>query len=410
MMKPPSVSKVLHKGGSFSTGRTPATSSGTSGTSRRSGSAMNQSDLKELWGFLKSLKPTVRRGTYVFATLPLEELEKIPRADTVCEFKETVDRQAVAVVFEKDKAEKHAAILQQNQNRAAGTKSATSIGTTGNVNEKSGATTVAEEGILPSAEVEEPTAIPKPKTLLSPLEACWIQLEATYSAAESIGLTAVFSRALAQANISCNIISGFYHDHLFIAKQDEEKAVVLLEAMSRFANHQQFEVLSASGPDTEDNVLAESGRDHEASLEMEKSAEGREDKVVKNAVSSSTSSSDNINIKTMKDSLDVIVEQEETNLLHRGTGSRKSSRGRVVTPTPDGSCVPSSRSSLLKNENGKLSGTSNSRHTGNINTPAGGTAVPRSTRRRSSTGRIAGTTGPHLGAPAPASTPAGGVA
>ena len=46
--------------------------------------------------------------------------------------------------------------------------------------------------------------------------------------AADVGLTASFSRALAAAGISCNVIAGLAHDHLFVAWDDRVRALALL--------------------------------------------------------------------------------------------------------------------------------------------------------------------------------------
>ena len=61
--------------------------------------------------------------------------------------------------------------------------------------------------------------------------AAWITLE-IHSALEAVGLTATFSQALAQNNISCNVIAGYYHDHIFVAYDVREKALQVLEQLA----------------------------------------------------------------------------------------------------------------------------------------------------------------------------------
>lgn len=57
--------------------------------------------------------------------------------------------------------------------------------------------------------------------------ASWITLE-IHSSLEAVGLTAAFSKALSEENISCNVVAAFYHDHIFVAKEDAEKAMNIL--------------------------------------------------------------------------------------------------------------------------------------------------------------------------------------
>lgn len=60
--------------------------------------------------------------------------------------------------------------------------------------------------------------------------ASWITLN-VYSSLESTGLTAAISKALNDENISCNAVAAFYHDHIFVPREDGERAMEVLKKL-----------------------------------------------------------------------------------------------------------------------------------------------------------------------------------
>lgn len=61
--------------------------------------------------------------------------------------------------------------------------------------------------------------------------ASWLTLD-IHSALEAVGLTATFSRQLGRAGIPCNVIAGFYHDHILVPVDKTDAAVDVIEALS----------------------------------------------------------------------------------------------------------------------------------------------------------------------------------
>ncbi|WP_327667595.1 ACT domain-containing protein [Streptomyces sp. NBC_00485] len=59
----------------------------------------------------------------------------------------------------------------------------------------------------------------------------WITLRVV-SALEAVGLTAAFARELAEAGLSCNVVAGYHHDHIFVPHEQAEQAVAALNDLA----------------------------------------------------------------------------------------------------------------------------------------------------------------------------------
>ncbi len=53
-----------------------------------------------------------------------------------------------------------------------------------------------------------------------------------HSSLAAVGLTAAVAGRLGAAGLSCNVVAGFFHDHLFVPYDDAERAVDLLRRLS----------------------------------------------------------------------------------------------------------------------------------------------------------------------------------
>lgn len=89
--------------------------------------------------------------------------------------------------------------------------------------------TVAEqEGLTLVVRLEDADAAGLPYEYV----AAWITLRIR-SALEAVGLTAAVARELADAGLSCNVVAGFHHDHLFVPHEHATQAVAVLNDAAR---------------------------------------------------------------------------------------------------------------------------------------------------------------------------------
>lgn len=104
--------------------------------------------------------------------------------------------------------------------------------------------TLAEDSALTAAEihagireaeglsvvVDEETA--RKHGLQNAFRAAWITLN-VHSDLAAVGLTAAFSAALSRAGISCNVVAGHCHDHIFVPHAQAASAMKALQALQR---------------------------------------------------------------------------------------------------------------------------------------------------------------------------------
>lgn len=125
---------------------------------------------KDLSTLLKTMRPTLNEGDYVFCVLP--ELGAIPLDATLMLFKEA---EGYTIILTRETADQY--------------------------------------------------------QMAYSFVASWITLS-VHSDLEAVGLTAAFANALADGNVSCNVVAAFYHDHIFVDKKDAGKAMEILQHLS----------------------------------------------------------------------------------------------------------------------------------------------------------------------------------
>ena len=98
---------------------------------------------------------------------------------------------------------------------------------------------VIPDGLQPVATVIEPEGISVVVTrddadaygLAYHYVAAWITL-AIHSALDAVGLTASVSATLAKDGISCNMVAGYHHDHIFVDVANADRALASLRSLA----------------------------------------------------------------------------------------------------------------------------------------------------------------------------------
>lgn len=60
----------------------------------------------------------------------------------------------------------------------------------------------------------------------------WLEL-AVHSDLNAVGFLAAVSAALAEADVPCNAVAAFHHDHIFVPEQKAEDALEALRALAK---------------------------------------------------------------------------------------------------------------------------------------------------------------------------------
>ena len=128
---------------------------------------------KNLQKLIASMTPILTENEYVFGTLKAHNVENLALLNPISTFQE---KEGLTVVVQKEKADEHNVIYS---------------------------------GVFRCITLS------------------------VHSSLDAVGLTAAVSTKLTKANISANVIAAYFHDHVFIASKDAEKALMSLNELAQ---------------------------------------------------------------------------------------------------------------------------------------------------------------------------------
>lgn len=70
--------------------------------------------------------------------------------------------------------------------------------------------------------------------LPAPTRFAWITLQ-VHSDLQAVGLTAAFAAALGREGVSCNVVAGHHHDHIFVPLDQAGAAMTALQSLQQSA-------------------------------------------------------------------------------------------------------------------------------------------------------------------------------
>lgn len=62
-------------------------------------------------------------------------------------------------------------------------------------------------------------------------QAAWLTVS-VHSSLSAVGLTAALANALADRGIACNVLAGYFHDHVLVPLERVDEAIAVLEALA----------------------------------------------------------------------------------------------------------------------------------------------------------------------------------